>query len=142
MGAWNTREVSLYMSSPLLLGDRLVGLSHKKRGQYFALDATTGSVLWKSNGRRGENAALVRWGEDVLVLTGGGELLIQPADAGEFAPRASYRVAESGTHAHPVPTTVGILIKDETALSLFRVVGDRTARRSRGRQRLGSHDPR
>ena len=142
MVAWETREVSLYMSSPLLLGDRVVGLSHKKRGQYFALDATTGSVLWKSEGRRGENAALVRWGEDVLVLTGGGELLIQPADAGEFAPRASYRVAESGTHAHPVPTTVGILIKDETALSLFRVVGDRTARRSRGRQRRGSHDPR
>ena len=57
--AWHTQEVSMYMSSPVLVNGRVVGLSHRKKGQYFALDPATGTVEWKSEPGQGENAAFV-----------------------------------------------------------------------------------
>ncbi len=56
---WHNTEMSMYMSSPVLVDDLLYGLSDKRRGQYFCLEATTGKTLWTSEGRQGENAALL-----------------------------------------------------------------------------------
>lgn len=117
--AWHTREVSMYMSSPVLADGRVVGLSHRKRGQYFALDPTTGTVQWTSEPGRGENAAFVVAGESLLVLEGDGTLLVVPSRSSGFAPTHRYQVAESATFAHPVPTKAGLLIKDEDGLSLY-----------------------
>src|SRR5438552_238125 len=36
---WETKDVSLFLSNPVVIGDTLFGLSEKKRGQFFALDA-------------------------------------------------------------------------------------------------------
>jgi outer membrane protein assembly factor BamB len=119
--AWHTTEVSMYMSSPVLAGGQVLGLSHKKRGQYFALDADTGKVRWTSEGGQGENAAFVVAGDSVLVLQGDGTLLVLSRDATSFAPARRYRVANSATIAHAVPTRSGMLIKDETGLSLYAV---------------------
>jgi outer membrane protein assembly factor BamB len=119
--AWHTTEVSMYMSSPVLAGGQVLGLSHKKKGQYFSLDADTGKVRWTSAGGQGENAALVVAGDSVLVLEGDGTLLVLPRDATSFAPARTYRVAESATLAHAVPTGSGLLIKDETGLSLYAI---------------------
>jgi outer membrane protein assembly factor BamB len=119
--AWHTTEVSMYMSSPVLAGGQVVGLSHRKRGQYFALDADTGKVRWTSDGGQGENAAFVVAGESVLALQGDGTLLVLRRDATSFAPARRYRVAESATLAHAVPTGSGVLIKDQTGLSLYAI---------------------
>jgi len=117
--AWHTREVSLYMSSPVLARGRVLGLSHLKRGQYFALDPSTGAVDWKSDPAQGENAALVRTGDSVLVLQGDGSLLVLPADGASFRPLRRYAVADTATYAHPIPTELGILVKDEAGLALY-----------------------
>ena len=106
----------MYMSSPVLVNGRVVGLSHRKRGQYFALDPATGAVEWKSEPGQGENAAFVLAQGALLVLQGDGTLLVLPADAASFSPSHRYRVAESATFAHPVPTELGILVKDENGL--------------------------
>jgi outer membrane protein assembly factor BamB len=123
-GDLRTREVwrspaSFYMSTPVVTGDRLIGLSNRRRGQIVALDAKTGSTLWESEGRLGDNAALVLMGDWVLALTSEGELLVMRADASSFSPSRRYPVAESATWAHPVPTVEGILIKDESDLTLW-----------------------
>lgn len=117
--AWNTPEVSMYMSSPVLVKGRVFGLSHKKRGQFFALDPATGTVDWKSEPGKGENAAFVLAEGALLVLQGDGTLLVLPQQGPSFSPLKSYRIAESSTFAHPVPTELGILVKDETGLSLY-----------------------
>jgi outer membrane protein assembly factor BamB len=117
--SWQTTDVSMYMSSPVLAGAQVLGLSHKKKGQYFALDAATGQVRWTSAAGQGENAAFVVAGDSVLILQGDGTLLVLPRDAASFAPAHKYRVAESATYAHAVPTGSGLLIKDETGLSLY-----------------------
>jgi hypothetical protein len=56
--------------------------------------------------------------EALLVLEGDGTLLVLPPDASSFSPTHRYRLAETATYAHPVPTALGILIKDEGGLSL------------------------
>ena len=117
--AWNNPDVSMYMSSPVLARGRVLGLSHKKRGQFFALDPAMGTVDWESEAGRGENAAFVLAQGVVLALLGDGTLLVLPSDGPAFAPIRRYRVAESATLAHPVPTALGVLVKDEAGLSLF-----------------------
>ncbi|MET0556816.1 MAG: PQQ-binding-like beta-propeller repeat protein [Vicinamibacteria bacterium] len=116
--AWHSQDVSMYMSSPVLAHGLLIGLSHRKRGQYFALDPATGAVRWTSDPGQGENAAFVTAGADLLVLQGDGTLLVAPSSASSFTPRHRYRVAESATFAHPVPSKAGLLIKDDDGVAL------------------------
>ena len=118
---WRNDDLPMYMSSPVLIGSRLFGFTHKRSGQFFALDVATGETLWTSPGREGDNAALVGIGDRLLTLTDGGELLVLAADAAEFEPLARYEVAQSGTYAHPVPTRQGVLIKDISSLSLWQI---------------------
>jgi outer membrane protein assembly factor BamB len=117
--AWHTQEVSMYMSSPVLVKGRVIGLSHRKRGQYFALDPATGTVEWKSEPGQGENAAFVLAEGALLILQGDGTLLVLPQDGATFSPTRRYRVAEGATFAHPVPTELGIVVRDENGLSLY-----------------------
>ncbi len=116
---WHTREVSMYMSSPVLVNGRVVGLSQRKRGQFFGLDPATGKVEWTSEPGQGESAAFVLADGALLVLQGDGTLVLLRQDGASFSPLHRYRVAETATYAHPVPTPMGILIKDEKGLSLY-----------------------
>jgi len=116
---WSRQEVSLYMSSPVIVSGRLFGFSHLQKGQFVCLDARTGSPIWMSEGREGENAALVASADLVLALTDGAELLVLPVAGDRFQPLARYRVAESPTWTHPVLTHRGLLVKDKTSLSLW-----------------------
>jgi outer membrane protein assembly factor BamB len=126
--AWHTQDVSLYMSSPVVVDGRVLGLSHRKRGQYFGLEPETGRVSWTSAGGAGPNAAFVVMGDAVLVLQGDGQLLVLPRGSTAFTPTATYQVADGATYAHPVPTTAGILIKDEDGLALFGTAATVAAR--------------
>jgi outer membrane protein assembly factor BamB len=119
--AWEASEVALYMSSPIAAGGRLIGFSQRKKGQIVALDPKTGRVAWLSEGRQGENAALVALGGSVLALTDAGQLVVFDAAASGYAPLATYTVAESPTWAHPVPVRGGILVKDVDSLALYRL---------------------
>jgi outer membrane protein assembly factor BamB len=44
------------MSSAVVIGGTLYGFSHRNRGQLFALDSSSGRLLWTTQGRQGENA--------------------------------------------------------------------------------------
>jgi len=117
---WRT-PTTFYMSSPVLAGDRLLGFSNQKKGQVVALDPSTGKSLWESEGRMGDNASVVLWGDWLLVLTTEGELLVMAADASGFSPARRYPVAETPAWAHPVPTPAGVLVKDESRLALWKL---------------------
>jgi outer membrane protein assembly factor BamB len=116
---WENADVAAYMSTPVL-GGRIYGLSHHKRGQLFCLDATTGRAVWLSEGRQGENAALVAGGGAVFVLTTDADLVVVPQKGDTFAPVRRYRVASSPTWAHPVVTNEGVLVKDRESLAYVR----------------------
>ena len=109
----------MYMNSPVLSGHLLFGLSHKRKGQFFCMDARTGEALWTSNGRDGENAAIVSAGEILLALTNDAELIVVNRTAKGFESIKKYTVADSPTWAHPVVTGKGVLIKDRTTLAFL-----------------------
>lgn len=118
--AWRNGEISQYMTSPILAGSVLFGLSPLKRGQLFALDATTGKTLWTSEGRIGENASLVLAGERLLVTTTDGVLFVGRASRAAWQPEARYEVAPSAVWAHTALLGNRVLVKDRTALTLWR----------------------
>ncbi|HEX7316244.1 MAG TPA: PQQ-binding-like beta-propeller repeat protein [Pyrinomonadaceae bacterium] len=114
---WRNEENELYMNTPVLNGSTLYGLSARKKGQFFAIDAATGKTLWQGPGRMGENASIVNLGGTLLALTNDAVLYVLPTGAKEFAPSAQYTVATSPTWAHPVVLGETLLVKDETTLA-------------------------
>ena len=116
---WQNPDVSMYLNSPVVSGDYLYGLSHKRKGQFFCLDARTGKTLWTSNGREGDNAAIVAAGPLLFLLTDGAELLVARGDPKQFEVLKKYSVADSPTWAHPVIVGNRVLIKDASNLALL-----------------------
>ncbi len=119
--AWSTNEVTLYTSTPVLVGDKLYGLSYANRGQFFALDARSGKVDWTSDGRQAQGAAILRVGATLWALTDEAKLGTMECNAQAYHPLKNYQLAESPMWAHPVLWGKNILVKDETNLTLWRM---------------------
>ncbi len=119
--AWRNAENELSMNSPVLQGNLLFGLSRRKKGQFFCIDADTGRTLWQSPGRMGENAAILNAGKVLMLLTNDANLIILPPSAKDFVPIAQYTVASTPTWAHPAVIGNRILVKDETTLASLMI---------------------
>jgi outer membrane protein assembly factor BamB len=116
---WENKELSMYMSSPVVSGDRLFGFSVRKRGQIFCLNPATGATLWTSEGRQADSAAIVAAGGVLLYLTNDAQLMIVRDSGNGFELVRKYEVAGSPTWAHPVVVGQGILVKDEKTLAFW-----------------------
>jgi len=116
---WQNPDVSMYLNSPVVSGDFLYGLSHKRKGQFFCLDARTGKTMWTSNGREADNAAMVAAGQFLFMLTDAAELRVAKSDSRQLEVIKKYQVAESPTWAHPAIVGGRILIKDASTLALL-----------------------
>lgn len=116
---WQTQDVSLFLSNPVVIGDTLFGLSHRNSGQYFALDAMTGRVLWLDRPRRAANTALVKADDLLFLLNDDGELIVARGSRARFEPLAQYRVAASATWAQPAISGQRIFVKDASSLALW-----------------------
>jgi outer membrane protein assembly factor BamB len=118
---WHNPKIAMYMSSPVLDGDLLFGLSNLRKGQLFCLDVKTGDVLWTTEGREGQNAAILQSQKEIFMLTNDADLIIANKSAKGFEPLARYKVADSSTWAHPVIMSRQILIKDAANLILWSI---------------------
>jgi outer membrane protein assembly factor BamB len=113
---WRNDDLPMYMSSPVLFGTSLFGLTHKRKGQLFCLDAETGDTKWTTEGRDGENASLIIAGDRLLVVTTDSELIVAEARCDSYTELARYTVASSPVWAHPALVGDLLLIKDEERL--------------------------
>ncbi len=118
---WETKEVTTYVSSPVLADGVLFGLSTKARGQFFAIDAKTGQVLWLGEPRAADNTAVVKSRSILFLLNDDGELILARVSRRGFEPIVRYTVADSATWAQPAISGNRIFIKDVTSLSLWTV---------------------
>lgn len=116
---WQNKDFPMYMSSPVVSGDLLFGFTERKRGQFFCLKPGDGATLWASEGRQGDNAALVATASDLLLLTPDANLIVARQNDKTFETLRKYSVADSPTWAHPVVMGRGVLIKDATTLALW-----------------------
>jgi outer membrane protein assembly factor BamB len=117
--AWRNEQVSMYMSSPAISGTTIYGLSNKSRGQFFAIDSTSGKTLWTTKGREAENASIVRAGEYLLLSTTNSELIVARANAARYEEVRRYSVADSAMWAHPAFAGRTIIVKDVNTLTAW-----------------------
>jgi outer membrane protein assembly factor BamB len=117
--AWETREASMFLSNPVVIGDTVFGLSHLNSGQFFALDATTGQVLWRDRPRRATNSALVKAADLLFFLNEDAELIVARSSRTGFEPITRYSVGNSATWAQPAISGTRIFIKDVSSLALW-----------------------
>jgi outer membrane protein assembly factor BamB len=118
---WETKEVSTYLSTPVIVDGVLYGLSTRQRGQFYAIDAKTGQLLWLGPPREAENTALVKAGHLLFLLNDDGELIVARANRKVFDPIVRYTVADSATWAQPAISGTRIFVKDTTSLTLWTV---------------------
>jgi len=118
---WHHRDVSLFMSSPVLAGGLLVGFSHLKKGQLFVLDPGTGAVLWRGVPRSGEHASVVAWGNAALVFMDDGSLVVGKVSRRGFSPDRRYSLGTSGAWAHPAVTNDRIVARDGNRIAAYRI---------------------
>ncbi|HEU0178750.1 MAG TPA: PQQ-binding-like beta-propeller repeat protein [Blastocatellia bacterium] len=116
---WHNPEIAMYMNSPVLEGEHLYGMSSKRKGQYFCLEAATGKILWITEGREGASAAILNAKDALLILTSDANLIVAKKSVKGFEQVAKYSVADSPTYAHPAPTGKMILVKDDAAMTLW-----------------------
>ena len=116
---WETMDVSMFLSNPVVIGDTLFGLSHRNSGQFFAIDASTGRVLWLDRPRQATNTALVKADDLLFLLNDDAELIVARSSRTGFEPFKHYSVADSATWAQPAISGKRIFIKDLSSLRLW-----------------------
>jgi outer membrane protein assembly factor BamB len=115
---WKNRDVSMSMSTPVLAGELVVGLSHLRRGQLFLLEPETGEVVWQGSPRIGEHASLVSWGDEVLVFLDNGSLSIGRVENRRFRELERYRLGEAVGWSHPAVVGAHIIYRDGEDLTV------------------------
>lgn len=116
---WVNNDVTMDMSTGVVIGNSLYGFSPRNSGQYFAIDANTGQTAWLSEPRQGDNAAVVRAGDLWFALGTGAELIVAKANPKQFEVLKRYDVADSATWAQPVLSGQRVFIKDLSTISLW-----------------------
>jgi outer membrane protein assembly factor BamB len=118
---WETKDVSMYLSNPVVIGETLFGLSHRASGQFFAIDTRTGKVLWLGQPREAVNTAVVKAGDLLFLLNDDAELIVTKSSRLGFEPLKRYVVADSATWAQPAISGNRIFVKDVSSLTLWTV---------------------
>jgi outer membrane protein assembly factor BamB len=119
--AWETKDVSMFLSNGVLIGDTLFGLADRASGQYFALDSNTGKTLWLGRPRQATNTAVVKAGDLIFLLNDDAELIVARANRSAYEPLKTYRVADSATWAQPAISGNRIFIKDVSSLAAWAI---------------------
>jgi outer membrane protein assembly factor BamB len=122
--AWQSKEVSMYMSTPVLHGGRLYGFSETSRGQFFCMDPKKGELLWADDASNGPHASVLSVGKFILGLhtpdprdNKPSHLIVFEAKGEDTAEKARYKVADTPAWSHPILTGKSIIVKDRTKLT-------------------------
>ena len=107
----------MYMSSPVLADGLVVGLSARRKGQFVAVDVTTGKVAWASEGRDADHASVLLTPTHIVFLTATGDLLTVARSKTSFSKGQTWEVATRSTYAVPAFVGGDLLVRDATHLS-------------------------
>lgn len=114
--AWTNMQAQMFMSSPVLIGDTIYGLTLRSKGQFVAIDAATGKTLWTTQGREGENASMMGTASWLLASSTDGHLVVARANPQKYEEVRRYQLTDSAMWAHPAITGTSILVKDTDKL--------------------------
>ena len=118
---WESRDVTMSSSSPVLDGKRVYVVNEKRRGQVAVMDFATGKVTWECPGNKGEQATIFDIGPALLVSAQGGELFVYQKSGDILKEAARYEVADSALWASPAISGNRLLVKGAANLSLWEI---------------------
>lgn len=118
---WQRQELFSYMSSPVKQDGLLYGMSFRGKGQYYCVELQSGQIQWRTEGRQGESAAVLRSGNELFIQTVDGELIVARTSREKFDIIKRYKTADSATWAHPVLFDRHLLVKDANSLLLWEL---------------------
>jgi outer membrane protein assembly factor BamB len=116
---WENPDVTMDMSTGVVIKGTLFGFSPRNSGQLFAIDAASGKTLWLGPARQAANAAVVGAGAHWMALEDDAELLVLRASTSGLEPVQRYSVADSATWAQPVLSGERVIVKDVSTISMW-----------------------
>jgi len=116
---WQTKDVSMYISTPVVVGNTIFGLSTRSSGQFFAVDTQSGQTLWLGPPRQAMNTALVKAGPLLFYLNDDAELIVAKSSRERLEPLKRYMIADSATWAQPLISGNRVFVKDVSSLALW-----------------------
>jgi outer membrane protein assembly factor BamB len=119
--AWHTPDVAMYMSSPVLVQSTLFGHSSRRKGQFVAMDAETGTLRWATEGRNASSATVVAAGKHLVYLTTESQLIVAPSSTTAYEEVRRYTVAPSTTYAHPIVLKDRVLVRDASHVTVWNL---------------------
>ena len=117
---WSQEKLALDMSSAVVNGAHLYGMSHYKSGRLFCLDKHTGEIMWTGPPRVGQNVTFLALRGFVVALTNQGKLQIIAADPEDYKSVQTYKVSDIEAWAAPVLVKEGFLVKDDKVIRLLK----------------------
>lgn len=109
---WTNPQTPMFMSSPVIIGGTIYGLTLRNKGQFVAVDAASGRILWTTQGREGDNASMMGNASWLLASTTEGILAVARTHAQKYEEVRRYQITESALWAHPAVSGTSIMVKD------------------------------
>jgi outer membrane protein assembly factor BamB len=109
---WTNPQTPMFMSTPVVIGGTIYGLTLRSRGQFVAIDAASGKTLWSTQGREGENASMLGSRFWLLASTTDGNLVVARPNPQQYEEVRRYQIAQSAVWAHPAISGNSIVVKD------------------------------
>jgi outer membrane protein assembly factor BamB len=116
--AWVSKESAVNFASPVAVGNHLYGVGPARN--LVCVEIPTGKQMWSQTGYFSSSpdkshAAFVVMGENILVLTDGGELVLMEANPQQF--REINRVQVSGSNwCNPAYANGNLFLRDARSL--------------------------
>lgn len=129
--AWKNKELTSYFSTPVAIGTehiyivagKLAGPLTKPSTDLHCIEAKTGKDLWKKAKVGTYHAALMRTGDDkVLMLSDSGELILLEPNAKEYRESARAKVCGTETWAHPALANGRLYVRDKLEVICLQMV--------------------
>lgn len=115
---WTNKKAEGYMSSPVLLGDRIV--IHLKNQRAKAIDWKTGETIWTSK-PYGKYWSMLTDGESVVALDQVGSLFRLAVDGNELEVLETNELTDSETWAHIAWDGEHIIVRRLNGLDAYSV---------------------
>lgn len=117
---WHRERFSMYMSSPVIRGEYMYGLS-QQRAAVSCIALKDGEHKWNSPGGLGQYVSIVGAGDKLLVLTTKGRLMLVAADSSGYKELGRTHVTDKPVWAHLALAANRIYVRDKAHLACFEL---------------------
>jgi len=118
---WETRDMTMSTSSPVITGGLVYSFNEKRRGQLAVMELASGKITWECPGNKGENCTIFDAGQVILAFDATGQMFAYKKTGNTLTEAAKYEVGDSTMWSSPAISGNKILVKGAQTLTLWEV---------------------